>query len=172
MSYTNFVRIKVRIKLQGGLRTSMLILGEKSLSVLVKWILDLVFLGGLAITITLPYGLRWYMNTLYPTSSENYSFMLGFLYFTGIVCLALVNEIRKIFKTLNRRNPFMMDNVKSLNRVGWACFIIAAAYIIKIFFYNSILTTIITMIFIIAGLFPSFWLKSSVRPLKLKKKMI
>lgn len=47
----------------------------------------------------------------------------------------------------------MMDNVKSLNRVGWACFIIAAANILKIFLYNSVLTAIITMIFIIAGLF-------------------
>lgn len=129
------------------------ILGEKGLSGLVKRLLDLVFLGGLGILITLPYVLRWYMNALSLTSSENYNFLLGFLYITGVVCLVLVNEIRKIFKTLNRRNPFMLDNVKSLNRVGVACFIIAAAYLVKIFFYNSVLTAIITMVFIIAGLF-------------------
>lgn len=131
----------------------MVILGEKGLSGLVKWILDIVFLGGLGILITLPYVLKWYMNTLHLTSSENFYFLLGFLYITGIVCLGLVNEIRKIFKTLNRRNPFMLDNVKSLNHIGVACFIIAAAYILKIFFYNSVLTAIITMVFIIAGLF-------------------
>ncbi|MDP4159754.1 MAG: DUF2975 domain-containing protein [Bacillota bacterium] len=131
----------------------MVILDEKGLSGLVKRILDMVFLGGLGILITLPFVLKWYMNALYLTTSENYNFLLGFLYITGIVCLGLVNEIRKIFKTLNRRNPFMMDNVKSLNRVGWACFIIAAAYILKIFLYNSVLTAIITMVFIIAGLF-------------------
>ena len=129
------------------------ILGEKGLSSLVKRLLDLVFLGGLGILITLPYVLRWYMNALSLTSSENYNFLLGFLYITGVVCLVLVNEIRKIFKTLNRRNPFMLDNVKSLNRVGVACFIIAAAYLVKILFYNSVLTAIITMVFIIAGLF-------------------
>lgn len=129
------------------------ILGEKGLSSLVKRLLDLVFLGGLAILITLPYVLTWYMKALSLTSSENYAFLLGFLYITGVVCLGLVNEIRKIFKTLNRRNPFMLDNVKSLNRVGIACFIIAAAYLVKIFFYNSVLTAIITMVFIIAGLF-------------------
>jgi len=138
---------------KGGLKLIMVILHEKGLSGLVKRILDMVFLGGLGILITLPYVLKWYMNVLYLTTSENYNFLLGFLYITGIVCLGLVNEIRKIFKTLNRRNPFMMDNVKSLNRVGWACFIIAAAYIIKIFFYNSVMTAIITMVFIIAGLF-------------------
>lgn len=131
----------------------MIILSKKGLSGLVKRILDFVFLGGLGILITLPYVLKWYMNTLYLISSENYYFLLGFLYITGIVCLGLVNEIRKIFKTLNRRNPFMMDNVRSLNRIGGSCFIIATAYLFKIFFYNSILTAIITMVFIIAGLF-------------------
>ena len=131
----------------------MLILGEKGLSGIVKLLLDLVFLGGLGILIALPFALRWYMNTIYQSSSENYYFLLGFLYFTGIVCLVLVHEIRKIFKALNRRNPFMMDNVKSLNRIGGSCFIIAVAYIIKIFCYNSVLTAIITMVFVIAGLF-------------------
>jgi hypothetical protein len=131
----------------------MVILGERGLSGLVKRILDFIFLGGLGIYITLPVALSWYMDTIYRTNTENYYFLLGFLYLTGIVCLGLVHEMRKIFKTLNRKNPFMMDNVKSLNRVGLACFIIAAAYIIKIFCYNSVLTAIIAMVFIIAGLF-------------------
>ncbi|KLU67383.1 MULTISPECIES: DUF2975 domain-containing protein [Desulfosporosinus] len=131
----------------------MVILDKNGLSGFTKRILDFIFLGGLGIFVTLPYALRWYMNAIYRTSTENYYFLLGFLYITGLVCLGLVNEMRKIFKTLNRRNPFMMDNVKSLNRVGGSCFIIAAAYLIKIFFYNSVLTAIITMVFIIAGLF-------------------
>ncbi|WP_088187064.1 DUF2975 domain-containing protein [Desulfosporosinus sp. FKA] len=131
----------------------MVILDKNGLSGFTKRILDFIFLGGLGIFITLPYALRWYMNAIYRTSTENYYFLLGFLYITGLVCLGLVNEMRKIFKTLNRRNPFMMDNVKSLNRVGGSCFIIAAAYLVKIFFYNSVLTAIITMVFIIAGLF-------------------
>ena len=131
----------------------MVILGERGLSGIVKGILDLILLGGLVIYISLPYALKWYMNTIYRTNTENYYFLLGFLYLTGIVCLGLVNELRKIFRTLNRKNPFMIDNVKSLNRVGLACFVIAAAYIIKIFCYNSVLTAIIAMVFIIAGLF-------------------
>ena len=132
---------------------NIVILDKRGLSGLVKWILDLVLIGGLGILITLPYLLKWYMSVLYETSSENYNFLLGFLYVTGIICIFLVNEIRKIFKTLNRRNPFMLDNVKSLNRIGISSFLIAAAYILKIFLYNSVLTVIIAMIFIIAGLF-------------------
>ena len=131
----------------------MIIIGEKGLSGIVKRILDLIFLGGIGIYISLPMSLEWYISTIYRDSDENYYFLLGFLYVTGLVCLVLVNELRKIFKTLNRKNPFMQDNVKSLKRVGSTCFIIAASYIVKIFFYNSVLTAIITMVFIIAGLF-------------------
>lgn len=131
----------------------MVIIGKKGLSGIVKRLLDLIFLGGIGIFISLPWSLPWYMKTIYRDSNENYYFLLGFLYISGFVCLVLVNEVRKIFKTLNRRNPFMMDNVKSLHRIAVACFIIAAAYIVKIFFYNSVLTMIITMVFIIAGLF-------------------
>ncbi len=131
----------------------MFILGEKGLSSIVKWILDLIFLGGLAICATLPFTLKWHISTVYQPPNENYYFLLGFLYIGGIFCLVLVYEMRKIFKTLNRKNPFMMDNVKSLNRIGRACFIIAAAYLVKIIFYNSFLTVIVTMVFIIAGLF-------------------
>jgi hypothetical protein len=109
----------------GRFQYIVLILGEKGVSGIVKRLLDVVFLGGRGIIITLPFVLKWYMNTIYQTSSENYYFLLGFLYFTGIICLELVHEIRKIFKTLNRRNPFMMDNVNFRIYTGsthWGCF--------------------------------------------------
>ena len=131
----------------------MAILGEKGLSGIVKWFLDLVFLGGIVLYISLPFSLKWYFGVIYRISSENYYFLLGFLYITGFFCLVIVFELKKIFKTLNRRNPFMMDNVKSLNRMAISAFIIALLYVIKVIFYNSFLTVIITMVFIVAGLF-------------------
>jgi len=132
----------------------MVIIGEKGLSGIVKRFLDLVFIGGLGILISLPYSLRWYMSYIYRVESiENFYFLLVFLYITGIVCLILVNEVRKIFKTVNRKNPFMMDNVKSLNRIAVSSLLIAGAYVVKIFYYNSVLTAILAMVFIIAGLF-------------------
>jgi hypothetical protein len=131
----------------------MAILGERGLSGIVKRLLDLVFLGGIGLYLGLPFVLSWYFDVVYRISSENYYFLLGFLYITGLFCLVIMYELRKIFKTLNRKNPFMMDNVKSLNRMAISAFIISALYIIKIIFFNSFLTVIITMIFIMAGLF-------------------
>jgi len=131
----------------------MSILGTKGLSVAVKLFLDMVFLGGIIIYISLPFTMKWYFALLGNTSSENYYFLLAFLYVTGLFSLDIVHQLRKIFKTLTRMNPFMMDNVKSLKSMAIAAFAISATYIVKLFFYNTILTMIVTMIFIIAGLF-------------------
>jgi hypothetical protein len=131
----------------------MIILGEKGLSGYVKKLLFLILVGGSLIILSLPLSLKWYIGEFRNNNSENYYFLLGLLYYSGIFCLWIVFEMNKIFKTLNRKNPFMMDNVVSLKKMSIAAFAIAVAYIIKIVFYNSFLTIIITMVFIIAGLF-------------------
>ena len=141
----------------------MVILGEKGLSGVVKRFLEVIFIGGIIILLTLPISLKWYLTldsfyvsifSFYKLSSTFlYVFMLILLYSTGFLALVIIYEIRKVFNTLNRQNPFMMDNVKSLKRIAQASFIISFLYIFKIIFFNTILTIIIVMIFIIAGLF-------------------
>ncbi|WP_100488755.1 DUF2975 domain-containing protein [Sporolactobacillus pectinivorans] len=131
----------------------MLILGEKGLSGLVKRLLDLLFLGGIGLFLSLPWSVKWYMSLLFYRPGEKYWFLLFFLYVTGFFALQIVYEIRQIFKTLNRRNPFKMDNVKSLNRIATASFLISIAYIVKIIFFNSFMTIILVMVFIITGFF-------------------
>jgi len=131
----------------------MMILDQRGFSGIVKHILDLIYIGGIGILLSLPVSLKWYLGLMYTTTSENYYFLLGFLFITGIFALVVVNEIRKLLMNLNKRNPFIMENVKSLNHIALACLIIAACYVIKIIFYNSFLTIIVTMVFIIAGCF-------------------
>lgn len=131
----------------------MVILDQKGFSGIVKCILDLIFIGGIGIFLSLPFALKWYLGLMYTRTSENYNFLLGFLFITGIFALVVVNEIRKLLKNLNKRNPFIINNVQSLNRIAIACLLIAACYVIKIIFYNSFLTIIVTMVFIITGFF-------------------
>jgi len=132
---------------------NMKILDEKGLSGIVKRLLDLVFLGGIAIILTLPILLNWYMDRLKGYISEKYWFMLPFLYITGFLALFLVFELRRVFKTLNRKDPFRMDNVKSFKNMSISCFAISFCYAVKILFFNSFLTIILCMVFIIGGLF-------------------
>lgn len=131
----------------------MRILDDKGLSGLFKRFLDLIFVGGIVIFLILPLLLKWYIGKLYLGTTEEYWFLLPFLYVTGIFALAIVFELRKIFKTLNRRNPFMLDNVRSLKTIAYSCFIISGLYVVKIFFFNSFLTIILAMVFIIGGCF-------------------
>lgn len=131
----------------------MTIIDEKGLSGILKKFLDLIFIGGACIYVLLPLVIKWYIRLLNQNNRENYYFILIFLYVTGLFCLLICHEMRKIFKTLNRRNPFMMDNAVSLKRVSICSFIISICYVVKIICYNSILTMVITMIFVILGLF-------------------
>ena len=130
----------------------MQIIGKNGLSGFIKILLMLVFAGGSVIFLGLPFLLKWYL-TGFVYRSDAYAFLLVFLYFTGFFCLWIVYEMNKIFNTLNRKDPFRKDNVKSLERMSISSFIIGAAYVVKIICYNSFLTMIITMIFIILGLF-------------------
>lgn len=131
----------------------MKILDEKGMSGIFKRLLDLIFIGGIGILLTLPLLLNWYMGYLRGYISEKYWFLLPFLYVTGVLALVIVNELRRIFKTLNRMDPFRMDNVKSFKTMAICCFAIAFLYSVKILAFNSFLTIILFMVFIIGGFF-------------------
>lgn len=131
----------------------MKILDEKGLSGILKHLLELVMLGGAVIIAFLPLLLKRYLGSLYFGTDEKYWFLLPFLYITGFLAMIILYNIRRILKTLGRKNPFMADNVKSLKHTAVASFLIAALYVLKIIFFNSFLTIILAMVFIIAGLF-------------------
>ncbi|NLD46261.1 MAG: DUF2975 domain-containing protein [Clostridiaceae bacterium] len=130
----------------------MAVIDEKGLTGVVKRFIDLVFLGGAGIMLALPFLLKWAFTKKF-ADDENYYFLVVFFYFTGFFALVIVYELRNIFKALNKRNPFIMENVKSLKRIAYASFIIAFAYFVKIIFFISILTVVMSMLFIIIGLF-------------------
>ncbi len=119
----------------------------------VKILLDVIWVGGLLIYVTLPAGLRWYLELMFSRPQEVYRMYLIFLYASGIFALLIVWEMRRIFARLRQRQPFVRANVDSLIRVGLAALAIGLLYFIKLFFLNTILTIVAVMIFLIAGLF-------------------
>ncbi|NLK87497.1 MAG: DUF2975 domain-containing protein [Clostridiaceae bacterium] len=129
----------------------MKILDRKGLSGIIQRFIELIFIGGILIILGLPFVLKWYIGLLRGNTTELYAFLLPFLYVTGILAAIIVFELRKIFITLNRMDPFRMDNVKSFRTIAICCFIIAAAYVVKIFMFNSFLTIILFMVFVIGG---------------------
>lgn len=131
----------------------MVILGSKGLSGWVKGLLDLFFIGGIGVWAALPVILNWYFKLVAYPNTERYGFILVILYTTGLFALFALNEMRRIFRNLNQKGPFIEDHVTSLKRIAVASLLISISYFIKVFFHNSLLTIIFVMVFLIAGLF-------------------
>ncbi len=132
----------------------MKVIGEKSIASFVKILLDIIFISGIGVLISLPVSVKWYLMRIYGMREQNnYYYLVALLAVTGFFALGILREIRKIFMTLNGRDPFVVQNVKSLNRMGIFSFVIAFFYVMKIFILNSFFTIVICMVFVIAGLF-------------------
>lgn len=131
----------------------MKILDQKGLSGLVNMMLHLIFFGGAGILVSLPWTVKWYMGVMPYESAGNYAFLLAFFAITGVFALMIVYQLIRIFRTLNRHDPFQWDNVRSLKRMALASFLISAGYVVKMIFFNSFLTVILVMVFVIAGFF-------------------
>lgn len=134
----------------------MKIIGKEGMSGIVEWIVNLILAGGIAILISLPWSLPWLIGWIKPMHAGDkmfFWFIISLLYVTGILAIWIVMEIREFFHSINHNTPFIYRNVKALRNIGYASFSIAVCYVIKIACYPTILTIIITMIFIIVGLF-------------------
>lgn len=134
----------------------MKIISKKGISGLVELMLTIIMCSGFVIWLTIPWSLTKLVPIFKPFQEFNITyrfFITAILYITGAPCIFIVYEIRQCFKSVNESNPFIFRNVTSLNRIGYASFFIAICYIVKIFTYPTILTIVISMIFVIAGFF-------------------
>lgn len=129
----------------------MFVLGKKRLSVLFKIALQCIFIGGLMIFITLPFCLKWYLEFSQDFTTAYFYKTLLILYSSGILALVIVYQAIKLLKNVNKNNPFIMDNIKILNKIGVCSLLIAAIYIIAIFVIHSVFTIILFMTFTILG---------------------
>lgn len=127
----------------------MKILGKNSISNYIKICLQLVFIGGTLILITLPFLLNYYLQ-LFNLPTDIYPPTLTLLYVSGIPALIIIYQFIKLFESLKDANPFVTKNSNYLKTSSFCSLIIAIEYFISIFIFKSVFTIIIMMIFIIA----------------------
>ena len=72
---------------------------------------------------------------------------------SGIFALILLQELRKMFKTVLNGDCFIRENVQSLKRMGICSFCIAAVTALRLFLYLTPAVLITILVFVIAGLF-------------------
>ena len=120
---------------------------------LTKLILDIMFFTGIIVLITLPIWLR-FAGTHYSKDIENH-YLATLIVFavSGLNGLLIVNELRKMMKTVLEVNCFVEDNVKSLRRMARYSLVISIFFFIKVLLVPTPATLIIILVFFIAALF-------------------
>ncbi|HHT87997.1 MAG TPA: DUF2975 domain-containing protein [Clostridiales bacterium] len=126
---------------------------KKSTLVLVtKGLLDFMFYSGIITCLSVPCLFK--LAGEYYKIFDTYYFPFTVIFMiAGVFALAILRELRLMFRTVIKEDPFVMSNVVSLKRMGFYAFIIAAAMAVKLFFVITPATLILVLVFIIAGLF-------------------
>ena len=102
--------------------------------------------------VTLPLGIRFYGK--YDSYFGQHWLRLTILFgISGIFALILLQELRKMFKTVLNGDCFIRENVQSLKRMGICSFCIAAVTALRLFLYLTPAVLITILVFVIAGLF-------------------
>ena len=137
---------------------------EPLVSRILKYSLYAVFLFGVIFALTLPWMLDRYFIILYDAYSvyPGYrTFIMAFLISVSIPCLWIVIEMVRMLNSIPKE-PFVMRNVRALNRIGVIFLVLAAAFFGKCLLYITIMTLFCGFLFIGAGLF-AFTLAALIR---------
>ncbi len=125
---------------------------KAKVAVFTKMMLDFMFYGGILLCLLLPVAVR-IVSSFYE-NFERYYVQVVILYFiNGILALLLVNELRKMFRTVLKDDCFVMENVISLLRMGIYAFCIAAVSAVRLLFYITPAMLLVILVFIVAGFF-------------------
>lgn len=117
-----------------------------------KYLLDFMFFAGILITVTLPLSVR--MIAKYAEDvKERYAEIVIIYFALGILAIAIVGELRKMFRTVLADNCFVMENVVSLQRMGTYSFMITLICAVYLILHLSIATMETIWLFLVAGLF-------------------
>jgi len=137
---------------------------EPLVSRILKYALYALFVIGAAVTLTLPFMLDKYASVLYDAYylQPGYRmFILIFLTGAAIPILWILLEMIFMMRSIPK-GPFVIRNVRALNRIGFLFLTLAAAFLGKCALYITILTLLCGFLFIGAALF-AFTLSALIR---------
>lgn len=117
-----------------------------------KCLLNVMFYCGIPVTASVPFVLKWYgsINHYY---KDYYWLQTALFFISGVFACLIVFELRRMIRSVELENCFVMDNVKSLKRMGNYSFIIAAATSVRLCLYSTPGVFVVILVFVIAGLF-------------------
>lgn len=117
-----------------------------------KILLDVLFYAGIAVTVSVPWTMRWAAG-FYPSFSERLTLHTALFLLAGVCAALILFELRRILQTVVSGDCFVRRNVASLSRMAYYAFAIAALMAVRlvVFFTPGLLA--IVCVFVLAGLF-------------------
>lgn len=117
-----------------------------------KFLLDFMFCGGILVTISLPWSIKWVGSQL-PYMVRHYEESVIIYFVLGIAAEKLLWELRKIFQTVLEGRCFVRENVTSLQKMANWSFFIALMSVVRSIVYMTIAMCVVIFVFMVAGLF-------------------
>lgn len=125
---------------------------KKILTMGTKYLLDFMFYGGILVTLSLPWSIRWVEKQL-PCMVGHYEETVIIYFVLGVSAVVLIRELRRIFRTVLAENCFVQENVVSLRKMGNWSFFIALMSVVRSVVYMTVAMGVVILVFVIAGLF-------------------
>lgn len=125
---------------------------KNKITVITKLILDIMFYGGIIVTILVPFLYKWAM-TFSDDIEPNYIPLCIILMICGVFAVLIIGELRKMFKTVLNDDCFVTENVTSLKKMGNYSFCIAIATLPRFIIFVNSAVFVVILVFLIAGLF-------------------
>ena len=117
-----------------------------------KYLLDILFWGIVVITVSLPITIKM-LGEFIEKLQEHYWEASIIYIILGFAAGCILQELRKIFRTVLNKNCFVNENVISLNKMCKWSFFIAVMSIVRSLVYVTPAMLVVILVFIIAGLF-------------------
>jgi len=122
---------------------------------LTKILVDIMFYGGIIVCILLPLpfirpSLIVWLGQPHPETMIKH---LAVLIPSALCAIYILFQLKAIFKTLLKDNPFVYENVSCLRKCGVASFLIAIIFSVRITFWLTAGSLIIVILCVLLGLF-------------------
>ena len=118
-----------------------------------KYFLDFMFFSGILVEVSIPFSLKMLGEYYWKEMAEQYWPMLIIFGLSGICGLIIVYQLRKMMKTVVKRECFVDNNTKSLSTMGKVSFVITVLFIVKCILLPTPASFVIVLTFFIAGVF-------------------
>ena len=117
-----------------------------------KYLLDFMCYSGIFVIVTLPFSIKFYGNYNSYFKNNYYSLLVVF-FLSGIFAVLIINELRKMFRSVLNDDCFIRENVISLEKMSTYSFFISVIMACRHFIYITPAVLILILVFVIAGLF-------------------